>query len=257
MSQQDEKIWKALADPVRRDILDRLRDGPRTTGALCEGFSLSRFGVMKHLDALEACGLVSAERRGRERWNYLNAVALEGALNRWTTPFQRQWSARLNTLSQLMEGAPIMDDVSPFLDIRQEHVLPAPRERVFAALTAHIDLWWTSPFRQAGAESRLTLEPKVGAPMLETAPDGHEVIWARVEEIHTPERLYLSGRFAVVGAVAGRIHFDLAAEASGGCRIIVSHQAVGRISSETQASFTGGWTELIDRRLRAHLASGN
>jgi DNA-binding transcriptional ArsR family regulator/uncharacterized protein YndB with AHSA1/START domain len=254
VTQRDDKVWKALADPVRREILDRLRDGPRTTGALCEGFAISRFGVMKHLDALEAAELVAVERRGRERWNYLNAVALEGALKRWTTPFQRQWSERLSALTRLLQGDPMMDDVSPFLDIRQEHGLPAPRERVFAALTADIGLWWTSPFRQAGAESRLTLEPRVGAPMLEIGPDGHEVIWARVEEIHAPERLYLSGRFAVIGAVAGRIHFDLSVEPSGGCRLVVSHQAVGRISAEMQASFHSGWTELLDRRLRAHLA---
>lgn len=257
MSQQDDKIWKALADPVRRDILDRLRDGPRTTGSLCEGFAMSRFGVMKHLDALEAADLVAVERRGRERWNYLNAVALESALKRWTTPFQRQWSDRLTTLANLLQGDPMMDEVSPFLDIRQEHVLPAPPERVFAALTGEIGRWWTSPFRQAGADSRLTLEPRVGAPMLEVGPDGHEVIWARVEEIHAPERLYLSGRFAVVGAVAGRIHFDLAADPSGGCRLVVSHQAVGRISADMQARFPVGWTELIDQRLRAHLTAAD
>ena len=89
--------------------------------------------------------------------------------------------------------------------------------------------------------------------MIETAGDGHEVIWARVEEIKRPERLYLSGRFALVGAVAGRVHFDLAA-AEGGCRLVLSHQAIGRISREAQGHFAAGWRDLLDHRLRAHLA---
>ena len=150
-----------------------------------------------------------------------------------------------------------MSDASDlFVEIRQEGELPASPERVFDALTRDLGRWWTAPFRQAGAASRLELAPEIGAAMIERGPGGHEVVWARVEEIQPPLKLYLSGRFSMLGAVAGRIHFDLAPSGAQGCRIVVAHQAVGGIAAETRARFAEGWRELIDRRLRAHLTGG-
>lgn len=67
----EERAWRALADPRRRQILEDLRGGPRTTGELARRFEISRYGVMKHLSTLVEAGLVRAERRGRERWNHL------------------------------------------------------------------------------------------------------------------------------------------------------------------------------------------
>ena len=257
MREPDDLIWKALADPVRRALLDALRDGPRTTGALAAPFAQTRFAVMKHLDTLETAGLIRVERRGRERWNHLNGAALERALGRWLTPFQRLWSGRLAALSQFLTQEPAMSDASDlFVEIRQEVELPASPERVFDALTRDLGRWWTAPFRQAGAASRLELAPEIGAAMIERGPGGHEVVWARVEEIQPPLKLYLSGRFSMLGAVAGRIHFDLAPSGAQGCRIVVAHQAVGGIAAETRARFAEGWRELIDRRLRAHLTGG-
>ena len=257
MPQSQDAIWKALADPVRRDLLDALRAGPRTTGDLCKPFVQTRFSVMKHLDALEAAGLISVERRGRERWNHLNGAALEQAISRWLTPFQRLWSGRLASLSQfLSEESAMTDDDERWMEIRREVDLPAPPKRVFRSQTREIGRWWTSPFRQAGAESRLELLAEIGAPMIEFGPGGHSVIWARIEEIRPPERLYLSGRFGVVGAVAGRVHYDLAPVGAGDCRLTVSHQALGRIGPETRDAFTRGWRELLDLRLRAHLEGG-
>ncbi len=254
MTDTQDRIWKALSDPVRRSILDALRNGPKTTSALCEPFDQTRFGVMKHLDALEAAGLISVARRGRERWNYLNAVALCGATDRWLTPFQEVWTRRLRQLSQFIDKEGAMPDSEDLImDIRQEVTLPATPERVFASLTSEIDQWWTSPFRQAGAASRLRLYPEIGEPMIETGANGHDVIWGRVEEVRAPDILYIAGRFAVTGAIAGRVHFDLAAEGAASCRLTVAHQAIGRISPEARARFVDGWRDLLDRRLRAHL----
>lgn len=66
-----DRVWRALADPHRRRILDALRAGPQTTGTLAHDSELSRYGVMKHLSTLVDAGLVRVERRGRERWNHL------------------------------------------------------------------------------------------------------------------------------------------------------------------------------------------
>lgn len=69
-------VWQALADPTRRTILDLLRVAPRTSGQLAAQFETTRFAVRKHLNRLEAAGLVVVRRTGRERWNYLNAMPL-------------------------------------------------------------------------------------------------------------------------------------------------------------------------------------
>ncbi len=84
-----DPIWKALADPTRRRILDLLKDQPRTTGDLSNAFSLSRFAVMKHLGILEAAGLVAVRRQGRERWNHLNAIPLRRIYEHYIDPVSR------------------------------------------------------------------------------------------------------------------------------------------------------------------------
>lgn len=259
MRADPDLIWKALADPTRRTILDMLRSGPMTTGALAEQFDQSRFGVMKHLDVLSDCGLLSVERRGRERWNYLNAIRLREAANRWLTPFQTQWTDRLYNLGERLKETSSMPEQVPSLglDIRQETELPASTDRVFAALTQDINQWWNGAHRQTGEDGLIVLEPEVGADMVERSSGGHAVIWGRVEEVRRPDRLYLSGRFGVRGAVAGRVHFDLAATGNTGCRLVVSHQAIGAIPDEMRSNFVAGWHELIDRHLRAHIEKGD
>jgi DNA-binding transcriptional ArsR family regulator len=87
MARDLDPVWKALAEPHRRSILDRLRDGPKTTGELVRPFDLSRFAVMKHLRVLERAALVVVRRRGRERWNYLNPVPIQTIYERWITPY--------------------------------------------------------------------------------------------------------------------------------------------------------------------------
>ena len=143
------------------------------------------------------------------------------------------------------------------LDLRQETDLPTSTGRVFAALTQDIDIWWDNAHRQTGNGGRIVLDPEIGADMVERSSDGHAVIWGRVEEIRRPDRLYLSGRFGVRGAVAGRVHFDLIAVGNENCRLVVSHQAFGLITEETLSNFDAGWRELIGRRLRAHIEKGD
>lgn len=77
-------MFRALAAPIRRQILDRLKDTPRTTGDLCTVFpDLDRCTVMQHLKVLEEADLVIAVRRGRERWNHLNPLPIRDIHERW------------------------------------------------------------------------------------------------------------------------------------------------------------------------------
>ena len=99
-----EDVWKALANPVRRGILDLLRDGPRTTGALAEQFpGISRFAVMQHLRVLELAELVIPRRTGRERHNYLNPVPIQEIYDRWVVRYLQPWAEALVRLRDELE----------------------------------------------------------------------------------------------------------------------------------------------------------
>ena len=92
----DARIWKALGSPHRRALLDALKDGPKTTSALCEVLPrLSRYAVMQHLGVLERAGVVLVRREGRERWNELNAVPIQRELERWLSGFQQASASQL------------------------------------------------------------------------------------------------------------------------------------------------------------------
>jgi DNA-binding transcriptional ArsR family regulator len=81
-------IFKALGHRVRRRILDLIKGGPKTTGALCEVLmDIDRCTVMQHLSVLEKADLVVVERRGRERWNHLNALPIHDIQKRWVGPY--------------------------------------------------------------------------------------------------------------------------------------------------------------------------
>jgi DNA-binding transcriptional ArsR family regulator len=98
-------VFRALADPTRRRILDLLQPGPRTTGQIAEQFpALSRFAVMKHLAVLVAAKLVLVRREGRRRYNYLNPVPLRQMYERWMGPYTELWSASLLRLKEVVEG---------------------------------------------------------------------------------------------------------------------------------------------------------
>lgn len=99
-----DTLFKALGHRTRRQILDLIKDGPRTTGALCEALSdLDRCTVMQHLSLLEKAGLVVVERRGRERWNHLDALPIHDVQRRWIGPYAAHAIAMLGDMEILAE----------------------------------------------------------------------------------------------------------------------------------------------------------
>ena len=95
----DDGIFRALANSKRRQLLDAIRDGPKTTGMLCEDFAdLDRCTVMQHLKVLEEAELVIVKRQGRERWNHLNALPIQAIHDRWISRYAGQ---AMNILSLL------------------------------------------------------------------------------------------------------------------------------------------------------------
>ena len=165
-------VWKALADPTRRRILDLLQERPRTTGNLCDEFEVSRFAVMKHLSILEKAELIAIRRRGRERWNHLNAVPLQRIYERWLRPYEAKWASALLQLKRQVEASKgkraAMTDKSittatlKDIHIEQDITIQASPEAVFDAITKEISSWWSAPYFHTNGAKQLVLEAKVG-----------------------------------------------------------------------------------------------
>jgi DNA-binding transcriptional ArsR family regulator len=100
----DDLVFKALADPTRRHLLDRLfeRDG-RTLSELEPDLEMTRFGVMKHLRVLEEAGLVVTRRAGREKHHFLNAVPIRLIHDRWIDKYTERRVAALSELKTQLE----------------------------------------------------------------------------------------------------------------------------------------------------------
>ncbi|MDQ1501781.1 MAG: hypothetical protein QOI86_5121 [Actinomycetota bacterium] len=97
-------MFRALADPTRRSLLDELfRQDGQTLSALEERFSMTRFGVMKHLKLLEDAGLVVTRRRGREKLHFLNPVPIRLVHDRWVSKYAEPWAAGLSGLKERLE----------------------------------------------------------------------------------------------------------------------------------------------------------
>jgi uncharacterized protein YndB with AHSA1/START domain/DNA-binding transcriptional ArsR family regulator len=99
-----DEVFKALADPTRRELLDELfRADGQTLSALEERFAMTRFGVMKHLKQLEEAGLIVTVRRGREKLHFLNPVPIRLIHDRWVSKYAEPWAAGLSDLKQRLE----------------------------------------------------------------------------------------------------------------------------------------------------------
>src|SRR5215207_6952352 len=125
-----DEVFRALADPTRRGLLDALfqQDG-QTLSALEQQLPMTRFGVMKHLKVLEEAGLVVARKRGREKLHFLNPVPIRLVHDRWVSKFAEPWAA---SLSQLKRG--LEEDV---MEKVFEIYIKTTAERLWEAITDH------------------------------------------------------------------------------------------------------------------------
>ena len=102
--EESELVFKALANTDRRRILDALRDAPRTTSDLCESLPrLDRTTVMQHLRVLEKAKLVISQKRGRQRWNYLDVAPIQRVYNRWIKDYAAPAAEGLEMLKSEFE----------------------------------------------------------------------------------------------------------------------------------------------------------
>jgi DNA-binding transcriptional ArsR family regulator len=103
---ETDMLFKALADPSRRKLLDLLqRHDGRTLNELCEHLDMTRQGVTQHLDVLEAANLVATVRRGRKKLHFLNPAPLQEIYERWIAKFEKPRLKALSDLKKRLENA--------------------------------------------------------------------------------------------------------------------------------------------------------
>ena len=142
-----DAVFRALADPARRRLLDRLneRNGLSLT-ELCADMGMTRQAVTKHLAVLEAANLVAPVRRGREKLHYLNAAPINDIAERWIHPYDRARAAALSDLKTALEDIPMNEKSAQTTFVYTTYIHATP-ERVWRGLTdpAFTTRYWRHP----------------------------------------------------------------------------------------------------------------
>ncbi|MCP3802497.1 helix-turn-helix domain-containing protein [Allokutzneria sp. A3M-2-11 16] len=236
----EDRIWHALADPTRRAILDALRSGPRTTGTLACGFPTTRYTVMGHLDVLAEVGLITVERRGRERLNHLTAVPLREAYRRWVRPLAE---SAADTLLRLGEAA---EERSAAMDVQAQHRVRADVARTWETVM-DLPRWWP---RRWSEGQRLVFEPVVGGrlgPANGEFDDGAEgELWGVVTALRPRRELVVDGAMGLAGPVLGQWRMIL--EPIGDeTTVTLRHRVLGEVGDEDRDCYATGWVENLAR----------
>ncbi len=242
-----EPVWKALADPTRRALLDALRDGPRTTGALAECFpEMTRFGVMKHLSVLQAAGLITTERKGRERWNHLNAVPLKRMYERWVSRYEDRLAGSLLRLKHTAEMESRMGVKYMDRPVRTAHVvctvsIDAPREVVWRAWFDRTADWFyeKEPGQHDGASH---CEEKMGGKFYMDVPGGGFNVLGEVTMIKPGSKIRLRGDCTIPDAFVANMTIAFE-DADHGTRVTVDHRMSGDFADDLPAGFDEGWMD--------------
>ena len=225
-------IFRALADPTRRRLLDALfeSDG-QTLGALEARVAMTRFGVMKHLRVLEAAGLVVTRRQGREKRHHLNAVPIRLLHDRWVSKYSEPWAAGLSDLKSRLE--------SPMEKIFEIYIKTTP-ERLWEAITDSdirskyqfgntIETDWTP-----GSSSTMN-NVKAGAPLGE----GENL------EVEPPRRLVQTMRALwgedVKAEGTSKVTWEIE-PVGDSCRLTVTHSDLREGANE---QLYGGWPMIL------------
>lgn len=227
-----DAVFKALADPTRRELLDELfREDGQTLTALEAHFGITRFGVMKHLKQLEEAGLVVTRRRGREKLHFLNPVPIRLIHDRWVSKYAQPWAAALSGLKVRLE--------SPMEKIFEIYIRTTP-EQLWEAITDsgirskynfgnRVETDW-SP----GSDYTMT-NPNADAPLAE----------GQILEANPPHRLVHTMRALwgadVVAEGTSRVTWEIE-QVEDSCRLTVTHDQLREGAND---QLYGGWPMIL------------
>jgi DNA-binding transcriptional ArsR family regulator/uncharacterized protein YndB with AHSA1/START domain len=253
MEDELSTLFKALGHPIRRRILDILKQSAKTTGELNDYFpEVTRYAIMKHLTILEEGNLVVIRREGKYRRNFLNAVPLQEMHNRWVGKYMESSANSLLNLRTMMEktgGDFTMTVESKAFQIEQEVFIHAPREQVFQALTERAGDWWEFRIAPKEVPSHFTFDPVPGGQFIERWGDHEGAIWGNVYYVNAPEEIRLIGHLGMQGAINSSYTYRFI-EKDGGTLLQLSHSASGILRENWEQDHREGWKYLLGTLLK-------
>ncbi len=239
-----ETVFKALADPARRAILDQLRarDG-QSLSDIEASFGMTRFGVMKHLRVLEEAGLVVTTRKGRFKYHYLNALPLQEMLDRWVAPFLRPQAQDISDLKTKPERAHTMGKP----DFMMQTFIRCTQDALWEALT-QVD--------QMAAYHFMCNEVRgnagVGNVTEFIMPDGDTMLRQVTTALDPKTRIAATFEPLFIGPDAPASHIVYLIEPQGDtCKLTIVHCDI----APGQDGFVEGWARLASS-LKSYLETG-
>jgi uncharacterized protein YndB with AHSA1/START domain len=230
-----EPVFRALADPHRRTLLDRLRerDG-QTLGELEAALpQMTRFGVMKHLRVLEDAHLVATRREGRRKLHFLNPVPIRLIADRWISRYAEPFVNTMADVKHVLETRPM----SELKHVYEVYIAASP-ERVWAALTE------SELTRQYYYGNDVISEWKPGSSLVYRDPtDGSEPIHCEVVEADPPRRLVHTFSFPETGDPPSRVTWTI--EARGAASLLILTHDRFETETSTYKSVQHGWVPIL------------
>jgi len=231
-------VFRALSDPSRRLLLDRLfeRDG-QTLGELCRYLpGMTRFGVMRHLGVLEAADLITTRRDGREKRHYLNPVPIRRLHDRWISKYAEPVIGAMSAMKRHLETPP-MDTYDHVYSV----FIQAPPERVWQAITdgAETERYYYG--------TRVASTWDAGAPLVYTYPDGTTAADGTVLEIDPPKRLKMTfhARWDPEVEAEGPVELDWVLDLAGEATKLTVTTTGLKAGSKTAEDFAGGMVYIV------------
>jgi uncharacterized protein YndB with AHSA1/START domain/DNA-binding transcriptional ArsR family regulator len=248
----DDRVFRALADPTRRLLLDQLfeREGQTLRELHSAVDGMTRFGVMKHLRLLEGAGLVVAHKVGREKLHYLNPVPVQLIHDRWVSKYTRPRASALADLKAELEGS---DQMAQKPAQVYQVFIKATAEQVWDAITKPE---FTSRYFFG---SRVETSGEAGTRIRHVAPDG-VTMWGddMILEANRPRRLVHSWRALYREELAAeppsRVTWELEPQPGGMTKLTVIHDQL-EASPKTAENVSGGWM-LVLSGLKTLLETG-
>ena len=240
-----DAVFKALADGSRRRLLDRLfeSDG-QPLNALERELPMSRFGVMKHLKVLEEAGLVTTDRRGREKLHYLNAVPIQEIYDRWASKYAQTWTPGLVELRRDLEKGQDVSERQPWevvagraMAVFEIYIKTTP-ERLWEAIT-------DPELRSRYSFGVITTSDWTPGSTYESAAPGAAIADGENLEVDPPRRLVQSYRAlwseTVKHVGLTRVTWEIEPVGSS-CRLLVIHD---ELPDDADAQVFGGWPMIL------------
>lgn len=241
MGMEDEAVFRALADPSRRLLLDLLfeRDG-RTLKQLESELPMTRFGVMKHLRVLQEAGLIATRKVGRERLHYLNPIPIQLISNRWINKYSAARASVLADLKTVLEGANMTTESKPKLVY--QIIIKAPQEQVWQAITTPE---FTSRYYYGNA---VKTDLTVGSPFTYHMPNGAPIVEGEVVASEPPNRLvhtYHSLWPPMNADAPTRVTWELESMPAGVTKVTVVHEDFESQTATYNGLQGGGWAWIL------------